>query len=189
MIGFRCYPLTIPNAARHDLTASNNAMILYDLGQAHDYQQILALNEEAIPAVNRIDQQALETLHAQSRVLIAARAADRLAGFLLALDESARYDSLNFQYFRRHYPQFVYVDRIVVDPAFRSQGIGTGLYRTLFELVSGAPRITCEVNVEPPNPGSLAFHSELGFQIVDHQDTDGGRKRVALMVRSASGET
>jgi predicted GNAT superfamily acetyltransferase len=163
MIGFRCYPLTIPNAARHDLTASNNAMILYDLGQAHDYQQILALNEEAIPAVNRIDQQALETLHAQSRVLIAARAADRLAGFLLALGESARYDSLNFQYFRRHYPQFVYVDRIVVDPAFRSQGIGTGLYRT--------------------------FHSELGFQIVDHQDTDGGRKRVALMVRSASGET
>ena len=64
-------------------------------------------------------------------------------------------------------------------------GIGAGLYRNLFESLPQASRVTCEVNVRPPNPGSMAFHRDLGFTVVGEQDTEDGAKRVALMVREA----
>lgn len=158
-------------------------MIEYRAADESHYQAILALNEGAIPAVNRIDRGELLHLHRQSRALIAALDGRVLAGFLLALDETAEYGSPNFLYFREAFDRFVYVDRIVVSPDHRRLGIGAGLYRRLAEITDDAPRITCEVNLEPPNPGSLSFHEGLGFRIVNEQDTENGAKRVALLVR------
>jgi len=160
-------------------------MIEYQMAAVADQAEILTLNEGAIPAVNRIDTRDLTDLHRQARHLIVARDCDSgsVAGFLLALGETADYASLNFRYFRERYDRFVYVDRIVVSPEHRRLGIGAGLYRVLFEHTADTPRITCEVNVHPPNPGSLAFHTALGFETVDEQDTEGGEKRVALMVK------
>jgi hypothetical protein len=43
--------------------------------------------------------------------------------------------------------------------------------------------VTCEVNLEPPNPVSLGFHRALGFVDVAQQDTYGGTVRVQLMAR------
>ena len=159
-------------------------MMVYNQATADDYAQLLALNEAAIPAVNRIDTGELEHLHQQCEVLLTARQGDRLAGFLLALNESADYGSLNYQYFLRHYDRFAYVDRVVVSEDFRRQGVGAALYTELFVHTPDVPLITCEVNVVPPNPGSLAFHEQLGFEVVAEQDTEGGAKRVALMVRA-----
>ena len=159
-------------------------MIRYEPAVANDYEQILKLNELAIPAVNRIGVPELSSLHRQAKALIVARAEGDIAGFLLVLDESADYQSVNYQYFKNHYDQFAYVDRIVVSDQFRRMGIGLGLYEQLFALSGDSPRIACEVNVVPPNPGSLKFHASLGFLVVDEQDTDQGAKRVALMVRS-----
>lgn len=42
--------------------------------------------------------------------------------------------------------------------------------------------MTAEVNVEPPNPVSTAFHTSMGFAEVGRQDTYGGSVTVALMV-------
>ena len=36
---------------------------------------------------------------------------------LLAFDQDAAYDNVNFGWFKARYPRFVYVDRIVVAPA------------------------------------------------------------------------
>lgn len=159
-------------------------MISYRSASPADYCEILGLNEAAIPAVNRIDSTELAALHGQAEALIVAGEENGVAGFLLALNETGDYASLNFQYFKQHFDRFVYVDRIVVSDAHRRKGIGAGLYDALFRLTPEARRITCEVNVKPPNPESLAFHAGLGFEIVDEQDTDGGAKRVALMVRN-----
>jgi predicted GNAT superfamily acetyltransferase len=41
--------------------------------------------------------------------------------------------------------------------------------------------LTCEVNLAPPNPRSLAFHHAQGFQEMAQQMTDGGLKRVSLL--------
>lgn len=156
---------------------------------ANDYEIILALNSNAIPDVNHLDRRALKSLHEQAVALIVARdvrtpgSGGSIGGFMLLLDEHADYASANYQFFKRRYETFLYVDRIVVSPVHQRMGIGRRLYEELFQLAGENPA-TCEVNVVPPNPRSLAFHEQLGFSEVGEQDTEGGSKRVALLVRT-----
>ena len=46
-----------------------------------------------------------------------------------------------------------------------------------------APLLTCEVNIQPPNPGSLLFHAGHGFVEVGQQDVPGTDKRVSMLAR------
>ena len=158
--------------------------LLFEEARTPDYPQLLAMNEAAVPAVNSIDSAELSHLHQQSLALIVARGSNDLAGFLLALPETADYQSANFLYFKSNYPQFAYVDRIVVNPNYRRLGVGARLYAKLFEIAAGKIRVTCEVNLQPANPGSMVFHENLGFEKVGEQDTHGGAKRVALLSRA-----
>lgn len=84
---------------------------------------------------------------------------------LLCFDQDAAYDSPNFLWFRERFDRFVYVDRIVVSPEARGRGLARTLYEHLFERAraAGQQRIVCEVNADPPNPASDAFHASLGF--------------------------
>ncbi len=161
-------------------------MIEYDQAASGDLPAILELNQAAIPEVSSLDLTALCVLHSQAALLAVARAGDAVAGFILVLREGCDYASPNYRFFDERYDAFAYVDRIVVGERFRRMGIGAGLYRALFEALPQVPRVTCEVNVRPPNPGSMAFHRDLGFSVVGEQDTDRGQKRVALMVREAA---
>ena len=85
---------------------------------------------------------------------------------LMCMD--ADYDSPNFLWFRQRYERFVYVDRVVTAGAARGRGLAGRLYRELVERARGAghERIVCEVNADPPNPGSEAFHRKFGFRPV-----------------------
>lgn len=151
-----------------------------------DYPAILSLNTNAVPDVNLIDVQTLKSLHQQALALIVARdrSDETIAGFLLILDESADYSSVNYLFFKDSYPAFVYVDRVVVSPDHQRMGIGKRFYRHLFELGADKPA-ACEVNVYPMNEQSLAFHQQLGFEKVAEQETESGSKRVALLMRPA----
>ncbi|MCJ2178062.1 GNAT family N-acetyltransferase [Novosphingobium album (ex Hu et al. 2023)] len=84
---------------------------------------------------------------------------------LIAFDQNADYDSPNFLWFRERHARFVYVDRIVTSATARGNGLGRALYAMLFEAAraAGYDRIVCEVNSDPPNPASDAFHAALGF--------------------------
>lgn len=155
-------------------------------GRPSDYPAILDLNDGAVPHVNSIPLARLTHLHGQSLYLGVARGDDeRVAGFLLALIETADYDSENFTWFKARYPRFAYVDRVVVSPDFHRRGVGAALYADLAQhLPDGCPYLTCEVNLRPPNAPSLAFHRKLGFEPVGEQETGGGSKRVCLLARS-----
>jgi predicted GNAT superfamily acetyltransferase len=87
------------------------------------------------------------------------------SAFIIAFDETADYDSPNYLWFRARFPRFVYVDRVVTAAAARGQGHAAALYNALFEAAraAGYDRITCEVNADPPNPASDAFHAKFGF--------------------------
>ena len=149
-----------------------------------DYDAILRLNSAAIPHVNEIDRGELKTLHEQSIELPVVEVDGEVAGFVILLDETAGYASLNFQYFKRHYPHFAYVDRIVIGSTWRRRQLGHTFYAHLARgSAAGKPVIACEVNLKPPNPQSGAFHRAEGFDGVDEQDAEGGAKRVLLMVR------
>ena len=82
---------------------------------------------------------------------------------------------------------FHYIDRIVLAPEARGAGLGSELYGRIFAAATqrGASEVTCEVNVEPPNPASLAFHAALGFAEVARQSTKGGSVVVALLAAPA----
>ena len=150
-----------------------------------DFAAVLDLNESAIPHVSPIDMAALEELATQSMSFTVARDhTGAVAGFLLVLPDGEHYASPNYRYFADRYPSFAYVDRIVVGERHRGAGIGSRLYSHLLTgSAADKPMVACEVNLRPPNPASVAFHERLGFVGVDEQDTDGGGKRVLLMVK------
>ena len=119
----------------------------------------------------------------------AARRIGRVA-FLLAFDQDADYDSPNFLWFRERYPRFVYVDRVVVAPAARGQGHARRLYEDLFDQARrrGHDHVVCEVNLQPPNPASDAFHARLGFAEAGQAVLPGGAKAVRYLRRALSGD-
>ena len=107
-----------------------------------------------------------------------------LLGFLITFLPGADYESMNYAWFSENHERFAYMDRIVVDPQTRGGGIGVALYQQLFALIgSSEPFVGIDVNVRPPNEGSIRFHERLGFEEIHRQDTDGGDKTVALMVK------
>lgn len=90
---------------------------------------------------------------------------DRLAAFLIALDDAGTPRGPNHRWFQERRENFVYVDRVVTAAFARNRGLARQLYLALIDAARRAGResVVCEVNLEPPNPGSLAFHERLGF--------------------------
>ncbi|MDG2195350.1 MAG: GNAT family N-acetyltransferase [SAR324 cluster bacterium] len=147
--------------------------------------EILALNEAAVPHVSSLTAAKLASLREQSIYTGIARGSQgELVGFILVLDETAYYDSVNFGWFNQRYARFAYVDRIAIAPSFQRQGIGRKLYAAVINLIQGRyPTLACEVNLRPPNLISETFHAQLGFVEVGQQDTEGGAKRVVMLTQ------
>jgi predicted GNAT superfamily acetyltransferase len=107
-------------------------------------------------------------------------------GFLLTFDQDAAYDSPNFLWLKARYERFVYVDRVVVAGHARGRGLAGQFYKALFEAAAkaGHTRIVCEVNSDPPNLASDAFHEKLGFEPIGEASLDGGKKTVRYLMRT-----
>lgn len=97
--------------------------------------------------------------------------------FIIAFDQDADYDSENFLWFRHRFSRFVYVDRVVTAAAARGRGHAAVLYNALFAAAraAGHERVTCEINADPPNPGSEAFHAKFGFQEIGSATLPNGK--------------
>jgi uncharacterized protein len=130
-----------------------------------DFSAVLALNEANVEATSALDQPKLEALASQADYFKVFAAEDQVAGFLIAFREEALYTSPNFLWFKKHYPRFLYIDRVVVDQQRRQSGIASTFYVDVESHARAArvPVVTCEVNLQPPNPISLAFHQRKGF--------------------------
>jgi predicted GNAT superfamily acetyltransferase len=104
-------------------------------------------------------------------------------GLVITITPGNDYDSENYRWFEQRGGEFLYVDRIVVAEGMRGRGLGQILYERVFAEaeLAGLTEVTCEVNLDPPNPGSLAFHDRLGFVQIGEQVTKGGSVRVALL--------
>ena len=151
-----------------------------------DLDRLVAVNDAAYPAVPLTPAAELAELISMSSVVVVVDDGSA-AGFVLGMPPGLAYQSENYLFFssraRELGTSFVYVDRIVLAAHLRGRGLGPQLYAAVFAEARrvGADEVLCEVNIEPPNPGSLAFHNRLGFVEVGRQSTKGGANLVSLL--------
>ena len=104
-----------------------------------DYTSILRLNTDNVSVLAPMDEQTIQRFTEWAELFWAVEADGTFAAFLIALREGvADYWSENYKWFSAHYPRFLYVDRIVIDEAYRAQGLG----RRLYELAAAHARST-----------------------------------------------
>ena len=142
-----------------------------------DLEAVHRINQDNVPEVGSVDRQRLEHLVAHS---VLARVVDVdgvVAGFCLVLPLGVPYDSVNYRWFSDRYDDVWYLDRVAFDAGYRRQGLGTALYDDIERRIRARPGIAAlalEVNAEPPNEPSLAFHRRRGYVEVGRQDTPYG---------------
>lgn len=153
-----------------------------------DHRQVLAWNEDHVDLLAPLDQDRLEALLAWTDLGCVVVDDGRAVGFVLTFAAGTAYDSPNYRWFTERFPRFYYLDRVVVDPSVRRTGVGTRLYDEVEERARALAPVMClEVNADPPNEPSLAFHRGRGYREVGQDDATG--HLVSLMAKDLQGES
>lgn len=150
-----------------------------------DADPVLRLNAESVAVLSPMNYHRLRLLSAMADMHHVAVGPDGVVGFLMAFGDEREYDSVNYRWYTSRFKRFLYIDRVVVSPSCRGAGLGRRFYQHAEQHAAsvGLAWLVCEVDVEPPNSVSLAFHDRLGFVEVGRQVADGG-KVVSLRARN-----
>lgn len=154
-------------------------------GTVADADQIVALNAESVALTSPMDGGRFEYLFGLSPLVTVAEADSRVVAFLIAMADGAAYESGNYQWFAERIKRFIYVDRVVVSPDCRSDGIGSALYAHTksWAKQAGLLSMVAEMNLDPPNVGSLEFHKKRGFLQIGTRAVD-SEKTVSMQMLS-----
>lgn len=154
--------------------------------ESSSYFRVVVVDERRAPRAggpDAVDERAQDEASAPPGPVVESGEHSNLAGFLNAMTPDVDYGSGNFKWFRERFGDgFVYLDRVAVSPWFRRRGIAARLYADLerWARERGFARIGLEVNVEPRNEGSLAFHERMGYVGIEERQTEYG-PRVLMM--------
>jgi len=147
-----------------------------------DHEAVLAWNHANVELLAPLDEARLLELLGWSDLGCVITDGGRDVGFVLTFTGGTAYDSPNYRWFTQRHPEFYYLDRVVVDRSVRRTGIGTRVYDAIEERArSLAPVMCLEVNLDPPNEPSLAFHRRRGYVEVGQDDAIG--HLVSLMTK------
>ena len=143
-----------------------------------DVTRVLEINNANTPGVSELTLSELETditncLHA----LAIDDEHGKVCAFCITFDPNALDAGSNHQWFAERYKSFVYLDRIAIDSKHQNRGLGALLYQSVEQRMLDSTEhsfICCEVNLEPPNPGSLRFHKRIGFTEVGQHSPQQG---------------
>ena len=135
--------------------------------ESADLTWVLAINNANTPGVSELTLSELETdiancLHA----LAIDNEHGEVCAFCITFAPDAPDAGANHRWFADRFESFVYLDRIAIDPTYQNLGLGVLLYQSVEQqMIASAQHslLCCEVNLEPPNPGSLRFHHRIGF--------------------------
>lgn len=149
--------------------------------QRRDHAAVLELNERNVDLMSPMDEGRLDRLLAWSDRAEVIEHDGEFAGFVLTMAPGSDYDSMHYRAQTEHFgTDFYYLDRIVVDDRFRRRGVAAATYDEIELTATPYGRLVLEVNLDPPNEPSLAFHRRRAFRPVsDYPSADG--KRVQLM--------
>ena len=141
--------------------------------ESADLTRVLEINNANTPGVSELTLSELETdiencLHA----LAIDNEHGEVCAFCFTFAPDAPEAGANHRWFADRFESFVYLDRIAIDPTYQNLGLGVLLYQSVEQQIIDSAQhslLCCEVNLEPPNPGSLRFHHRIGFTEVGQQ--------------------
>lgn len=152
--------------------------------QAHELDAVLALNNAAGPGILAMDAAKLRHFWDHAEYFRVAEEDGLLAGFLIALSHRAPHDSSNFLWFRERFPEFIYVDRVVIAGSRRSSGVGRTFYGDVQSFAEvRVPMIAAEVFLEPGSHPALLFHGSFGFREVGQHVMQENGRRASMLVK------
>ncbi|MCX6396821.1 MAG: GNAT family N-acetyltransferase [Propionibacteriales bacterium] len=141
---------------------------------AADHEAVLAWNQTNVELLAPLDQARLDQLLGWADAGSVILAENAPVGFVITFAAGSAYDSSNYRWFSERHTDFLYLDRIVIDTAARRSGLGSRVYDAIEHRAAELGGVLClEVNLEPPNEPSLAFHRRRGFVEVGRQEAGG----------------
>ena len=160
--------------------------ILYRVAEIQDFYRILEINTEGQPGVTALDHAELLRLTDLTDYFRVLEIDGQVAGYFIAFMKNDNYDGEEFQWFQKKLnSNFLYVDQVAIAEKYRGNGLAKEFYRDAerFAIQFSVSQLVCEVNIDPPNPISLKFHSLLGFHEVTQLTTQDSR-RVSLLSKN-----
>ena len=143
-----------------------------------DLVRVLEINNANTPGVSQLTFAELESdLNNSLHALAIDNERGDVCAFCITFDPNAPDAGANHQWFAERYKSFVYLDRIAIDSNHQNRGLGALLYQAVEQRMLDSSEyslLCCEVNLEPPNPGSLRFHQRIGFTEVDQHSPQQG---------------
>ena len=141
-----------------------------------DLARVLEINNANTPGVSELTFAELKSdLNNSLHALAIDNEQGDVCAFCITFDPNAPDAGANHQWFAERYKSFVYLDRIAIDSNHQNRGLGALLYQSVEQrMLKSAEHslLCCEVNLEPPNPGSLRFHKRIGFTEIGQQSFD-----------------
>ena len=143
-----------------------------------DLPRVFEINNANTPGVSELTFAELESdLLSSLHALAIDNELGEVCAFCITFDPGAPDVGDNHRWFAERYKSFVYLDRIAIDSNHQNRGLGALLYQSVEQhMLRSAEHslLCCEVNLEPPNPGSLRFHKRIGFTEVGQHSPQQG---------------
>ena len=155
--------------------------------RAEDVAEVIALNQRNVSALTPLDEEGVHRLRGHADRFDVIDADGSFAGFVVTVGPGSTYDSENYRWFAEHYAdRFYYLDRVVLHEEQRRRGLGSFVYDEIEAVARAYDRLALEVNLQPRNEGSLAFHAGRGFTEVGRLGDE--THLVSLMVKLMVGD-
>ena len=139
-----------------------------------DVPAVLGLNHRHVDLLSPMDAERLLWLVGVSDHADVIEVDEDVVGFVVTMAPGSAYDSENYRWFASRYgDSFYYLDRIVIAEEMRRRGLAAFVYDAMEDIAHEFGRMTLEVNVDPPNVGSLAFHEHRGYLEVGRRGEPG----------------
>lgn len=153
----------------------------------HELDSVLALNNNAGLAILPLDTAKLHRFYESAEYFRVAERDGNLAGFLVGFGSGSQHDSSNFAWFRERYPQFFYIDRIVVASRRRGGGVGRAFYADVQSYAElRYPQLACEVFQGQGADAALLFHGSFGFREVGQNTMPEADLRASMLLKEMS---
>lgn len=150
----------------------------------HELDSVLALNNNAGLAILPLDSAKVRRFYETAEYFRVAEREGNLAGFLVGFGSGASHDSSNFAWFGERYPQFFYIDRIVVASRRRGGGVGRAFYADVQSFAElRYPQLACEVFLDHGADPALLFHGSFGFREVGQNVMEEADVRASMLMK------